>query len=199
MSIPRRLIRCVPVVVPDRFEGFWLRWQALHPGWELVTVQDPIDPADWPLTGHLFADCVHGAQVAGLVRLEAVHRWGGVYVDADMEPLRPIDDLLAHPCFIGTEDGTHLTDAMFGAERGHPGIGNALRRVVEMAMSAGPQATGPLNTTAALAGRDDVTVLARRMLYPFDYRERERTHEDWATLSPESYAAHHWAFSWRGH
>lgn len=197
--IPRRLIRCVPETTTELVEGWWAKWRKLHPGWEHVTIRDPIDPARFPLTGHLFSSCVHGAQVAGLVRLEAVHSTGGVYVDSDVEPLRPIDDLLHHPCFIGTEDGTHLTDAMFGAEREHPGIGECLRRVVTMPMTDGPQATGPLNTTACLSGRDDVTVLAARMLYPYSYLERGRASPDWAAEFPDSYAVHHWAFSWNGH
>lgn len=194
--IPRRLIRCVPEVTTDEVEHWWWRWTDLHPEWEWVTFRDPIDPAQFPLLGHLFGSCVAGAQLAGLVRLEAVLTLGGVYVDSDVEPLRPIDDLLAHPCFIGTEDGHHLTDAMFGAERGHPGIFECVRRVRAMDMAAGAQATGPLNTTAVLTGRDDVTVLARRMLYPYTYLERERRNEPFAETSPESYCVHHWHASW---
>jgi len=195
--IPPRFIRCVPQHTTDEVEGWWKRWQELHPRWEALTIRDPIDPALYPLTGHLFASCQHGAQLAGLVRLEVVYTLGGVYIDSDIEPLRPIDDLLYHPAFIGTEDGTVLTDAMFGAEKEHPGIRACIDRVAGMPMSAGPHATGPGNTTAVLAGRDDVTILARRMLFPYDYRAKHRRGEDFRVTSPESYCVHHWAFSWR--
>lgn len=195
--IPRRLIRCVPAVTPDDQEEYWHQWQQLHPSWEFVTYRDPIDPAGFPLLGDLFDQCVHGAQLAGLVRLEAVWHLGGIYVDADMEPLRAIDDLLVHPCFIGTEDGYHLTDAMFGAEPNHPGIRACIDRVKTLDMSSGPGVTGPHNTTAVLKDRPDVTVLAQRMFYPYTYLEKERAGEDFAETSPESYAVHRWAFSWR--
>ncbi len=199
MTIPRRLVRCVPEDTTTEVESWWCEWRELHPSWDHVTIRDPIDPLEFPLTGHLFSSCVHGAQIAGLVRLEAVFRDGGVYCDSDMQPLRPIDDLLRHPCFIGTEDGHFLTDAMFGAEAGHPGIEECLRRVVTLPMELGPQATGPFNTTACLTGRDDVTILAARMLYPFSYLQRGRTSPDWRSEFPDSYAVHHWAFSWNGH
>lgn len=194
--IPRRLIRCVPEDTTDEVEQWWDGWRRLHPAWEAITYRDPIDPAEFPALGRLFGSCVAGAQLAGLVRLEVVARLGGVYVDSDIEPLRPIDDLLAHPCFIGTEDGHYLTDAMFGAEVGHPGIVQCVERVSQMDMASGPQATGPFNTTYVLSGRDDVTVLARRMLYPYSYTERHRRGEDFAVTSPESYCVHHWHASW---
>lgn len=195
--IPPRLIRCVPEHTTDEVERWWEGWQEFHPHWEALTIRDPIDPTLYPLTGHLFEFCTCGAQLAGLVRLEAVYTLGGVYIDSDIEPLRPIDDLLYHPAFIGTEDGTVLTDALFGAEAGHLGIRACIDRVLTLPMSAGPHATGPGNTTAVLAGREDVTVLARRMLFPYDYREKHRRGEDFRVTSPESYAVHHWAWSWQ--
>lgn len=194
--IPARLIRCVPEHTTDEVERWWSEWIELHPSWEHVTFRDPIDRDLFPLTGYLFDDCTSGAQLAGLVRLEAVLHLGGVYIDSDVEPLRAIDDLLMHPCFIGTEDGTHLTDAIFGAERGHTGIAQCVERVRQTGMSGGAQETGPLNTTRVLTGRDDVTVLARRMFYPYSYTERVRRAENFRLSSPESYCVHHWHASW---
>lgn len=196
--IPPRLIRCVPETTTDEVEAWWDDWRRLHPGWDHVTIRDPIDPDDFPVTGHLFNSCVHGAQVAGLVRLEEVWSRGGVYVDSDVQPLRPINGLLCHPCFIGTEDGHHLTDAVIGAEAGHDGIRRCLDRVLTIPMAAGPQFTGPMNTTACLSGRADVTILAARAFYPYSYLERGRTSPDWQAEFPDSYGVHHWAFSWNG-
>jgi hypothetical protein len=67
--IPKILHRCVPEVVPDRYAEFWDRFCAMHPDWQHVTWQDPLNPDDWEL-GFLFDRCTAGAQLAGLVRLE---------------------------------------------------------------------------------------------------------------------------------
>jgi hypothetical protein len=47
--IPKILHRCVPEVVPDRYAEFWDRFCAMHPDWQHVTWQDPLNPDDWEL------------------------------------------------------------------------------------------------------------------------------------------------------
>lgn len=188
--IPRILHRVVPEVVPDRFEEFWGRWRELHDGWELMTWQDPIDPADWEL-GWLHGRCTAGAQLAGLMRLEVVYRFGGVYVDMDLEPVRPFDELLDHRCFIGTEGNGVLTDAVFGAERHHPGIRACIDLLASGFWSRNPSETGPLLTTRMLSGRDDVTVLPQAAFYPYLWHEAE------VEPGPGTYAIHRWNHSWK--
>jgi len=190
--IPKILHRVVPEEVPDRFEEFWQRFCAMHPDWEHLTWRDPLDPADWEL-GHLFDRCTAGAQLAGLVRLEVVWRHGGVYVDMDMEPLRPFDDLLAHQCFFGTEGNGVLTDAVFGAERHHPGIRACVDRFLDGFWHPSPSVTGPLHTTAVLGNRADVTVLPQHIFFPYLWTEPERADEEF----PDSYAVHRWNHSWK--
>lgn len=210
-TIPHRFIRCIPTDPSDEAEAWWHRFGELHPGWDMRTIQDPIDPKDWPLLGRWHALVSSGAQLAGLVRLEAVWRWGGWYVDSDVEPLRPFADLDSGPgvAVIGTEDGIHLTDAVFGAPQRHPAIRAVIEHVDDLytgwarctfdgSAPPGAQATGPLATTTVLAGRPDVTVLPTEAFYPYSYTERHRRLEDFATTSPTSYAVHHWAFSWAG-
>jgi hypothetical protein len=191
--IPRILHRVVPTVVPPTFEAYWVRFRELHPGWELRTWADPLDPDEFE-SGRLFSECVSGAQLAGLVRLEIVHRYGGVYVDMDVEPLRSLEPLLGYECFIGTEDGRVLTDAVIGAVPGHPGIRACLDRAMAMPMTAGPWATGPGVVTAVLSQRSDVEVLPPRVFYPYSWTEPWRVGEDFAAQG--AVAVHRWNASW---
>ena len=192
--IPRIFHRVVPEVVPPRFEEFWQRLQALHPAWEFRTWADPLDPSEFE-TGPLFAECTSGAQLAGLVRLEVVHRHGGIYVDMDVEPLRSFEELRELPCFIGTEDGRILTDAVFGAVPGHPGIRAALDRAKSTPMTAGAWATGPGVVTHVLSQRDDVEVLPPEVFYPYLWQEPWREREDFTATT--AIAVHHWNMSWK--
>ena len=141
-----------------------------------------------------------------MVRLEAVWRWGGWYVDMDVEPVRPFDDLdRGDRLVIGTEDGIHLTDAVFGAPARHLALGAVIAHVAELYASAardgrdfpGAQATGPLATTQVLTGRSDVVVLPQEAFYPYSYTEKHRAGEDHAA-NPGVYAIHRWHFSWQG-
>lgn len=215
--IPRRFIRTVPVDVPAECEDWWRRFGELHPGWERLTIPDPIDPADWPLLGHLHRHASSGAQLAGMVRLEAVYRWGGWYVDMDVEPVRSWQPLEEHTgvVVIGTEDGIHLTDAVFGAPPRHPAVRAVIDHVAGLYEAAaaegrgfpGAQATGPLATTVVLGRRartpeglgdpGDVVVVPTVAFYPYSYLERHRADEDFGAV-PGCYAVHRWHFSWAG-
>lgn len=190
--IPKIFHRVVPEDVPAQFECWWQKFQQLHPEWRFITWQDPLDPQQFELS-HLWDKCTAGAQLAGLVRLEVVHRFGGVYVDMDFEPIKPFDPLLNNQLFIGTEDGTVLTDAVFGAEPNHPGLASAINAFINGYWSNNPSETGPLHTTAHLSGRDDVTVLPTELFYPYLWTEPQRANESF----PDAYAVHHWNHSWR--
>ena len=57
------------------------------------------------------------------VRLKVVYENGGVYMDTDVELLKPLDDLLDNKAYMGFETtGKVNTGLGFGAEKGHPFI-----------------------------------------------------------------------------
>lgn len=71
------------------------------------------------------------AFAADVVRLHAVYKYGGIWLDSDVEVKKSFDDLLENRLFIGQEAATffafhtafketHLTSHCFGAEPNHP-------------------------------------------------------------------------------
>ena len=54
----------------------------------------PVIAINDAMTKHLFDKCQNGAQKAGLIRLECLYTYGGIYVDSDCEPFRSLEDLL---------------------------------------------------------------------------------------------------------
>lgn len=196
--IPRRFHRVAPLLSPPDAETFWARLAELHDAWELVTHRDPLDPADWPLTRRHWALCGSGAQYAGLIRLEALWHYGGIYVDQDVEPYRSFEPLLACRGFAAWEDNRVVPDAVIGAEPEHPAIWEALElALVRLEAGAGAWKTGPGVTTTVFVGRDDFLVLPPATFYPYHYTEKNRRREDHGS-APWTFAAHHWAHSWRG-
>jgi mannosyltransferase OCH1-like enzyme len=201
--IPARLIRCVPAETTEEVEQFWLTAIDLHPAWDHVTLRDPIDPGQFPLTAAVWPLCGSGAQLAGFVRLEALWHAGGVYVDSDVEVLRPFDELLSHRMFAAYEDAHTIPDAVLGAEAGHPALEACIDLALQRIRSHSPDwrtgdgawSTGPGVTTTILPCRDDVTLFAPEAFFPYHYTEKHRRHEDF-TGNPNTYAVHHWNGSW---
>ena len=197
-NIPRILHRVVPAESPEDSEAWWQRFGEMHPDWTLLTHRDPLDPAEWPLTSPHWDRCTSGAQLAGLVRLEALFRHGGVYVDQDVEPLRALDPLLGLHAFAGWEDANCVPDAVLGAEPEHP----AIRRCLELAirrLDKGPWESGPGVTTDVLVGRPDVLLFPPGSFYGVHYRDPRRAAK-MASFEPSeqpwAFVLHHYWGSW---
>lgn len=60
------------------------------------------------------------AFVSDYVRLWALINYGGIYLDTDVELLRPIDDFLGYNAFLGFESRDSVGTAVIGCEKQHP-------------------------------------------------------------------------------
>lgn len=196
--IPKNLFRTVPETTTSQVETWWLWATEIHQEWNCVTYRDPLDPADFPLTGHLWDLCHHGAQKAGLIRLELIYTHGGVYIDSDVQVHRSFLDLLGLRMFAGWESETIIPDAIFGAEAGHP----ALEELIQAAscllkLGYGPWETGPGVFTDLLPGRQDVTLFPPATFYPYHWSKKKSAAAK-ANYGryPWTYAQHNWHASW---
>ena len=194
--IPRILHRTVPEESPQS-DAFWEHWRQLLPGWEFFTHRDPLDPNEWPETGDLWEQCSNGAQKAGLIRLEALWKFGGVYVDSDVEPYRSLEPLLHSQGFAAYEDANVIPDAVMGFEPGHIAVRQMIsvaRAVIEEGGDAWH--SGPGVSTAVLSGRRDVLLLPPGSFYPVHYLDNPRSVADPMSEQPWSFGGHLWAGSW---
>lgn len=197
--IPRILHRTVPAETTEEVEEFWAAAERLHPDWHLVTHRDPLDPTRWPETGPHWPRCTSGAQLAGLIRLEALWHHGGVYIDSDVELYRPLDCLLACEAFAAWEDALCVPDAVLGAMPAHPAIRACLDLAVErVAAGEGAWASGPGVTTEVLVDRDDVVTIPPASFYPYHYQAKHLRSARPGAHDPWCFGAHHWAHSWAG-
>jgi mannosyltransferase OCH1-like enzyme len=207
--IPARLIRTVPEKTSDLQDELWGIACALHPGWEHVTFRDPIDTTLFPTTAPLWSRCESGAQLAGLVRLEALVWGGGIYIDSDVHLHRSLEPLRQCKAFAAYEDGTIVPDAVLGAEPEHPAFIQMLALAVARLRGAGSLtdwrtnqgawSTGPGVSTTVLPGRPDVLVLPPDSFYPVHYLPRETLDERLRSHvpAPWTYGVHRWDWSWR--
>jgi mannosyltransferase OCH1-like enzyme len=201
-AIPRIIHRIwLGAPMPPDVARFGKAWQRLHGGWTVRTWRD----WDMPALQHQrwFDEAESPAQRADIVRLELLHRYGGVYVDTDFEPLRPLDDLLgAVRCFLASEDGHWLATGIMGAVPGHPFIADLVEGIpasIAANWGAPPnRQTGPQYVSGRYwsytpgGGEDAVVVFPPSMFYPYHFSEPERRFDSF----PDAYAVHHWSRSW---
>jgi mannosyltransferase OCH1-like enzyme len=98
-------------------------------GW--LDNQDLFDKAEQYAPGHAV-----GQFRSDVARYEILYRFGGVYADCDVEPLKPFDDLLGVEAFAGWEsEGTFVGNTIIGGVPGARFWGEMVRAVAGSARS----------------------------------------------------------------
>ena len=123
-------------------------WTGHHPDWalRLWTEENLPEGLRRPEVHELLRQ---PAERADILRLELLHREGGVYVDVDVECLRPIDPLLdGVACFAGRLDSGRITNTVLGliqqvvVNRLHPIVPAAAPVVAPVEPSPGANGRG---------------------------------------------------------
>lgn len=197
--------------VPEHLARYMAAWQELHPDWEYVLWRD--EELGWLEHADLVADAAQlaprnvGQFVSNIARMEILLRFGGVYIDSDMEPRKRIDPLLEgtdaftawHPAASGFDDHTYLTNALMGAVPDHPAFASlvaGLRANVEARRGLRSIfTTGVRYMTQQLL--DDglitsMTVYPAELFYPYGTDELDSQNERPADDFPDAYAVHRW-------
>ena len=98
-------------------------WRDHHPGWE-YRLWDGTEQV-WENQSKI-ATLPEFCARADVIRYEILLKYGGVYVDADSVCLRPIDELLQEPAFVGAENELTrpgiLANGVIGVPAGHPAM-----------------------------------------------------------------------------
>jgi len=113
--------------MPPLFEQWGVEWKRMHPDWEHYCWL-PSQLSGWMVNQHVY-DVAENHDPkdfrrfrSSLARLEIMYRYGGIYVDTDTLPLRPIDELRENEAFlVQSPNQLHtVTDCAMGSIPGHP-------------------------------------------------------------------------------
>lgn len=105
--------------IPDKIQGYIDNWQRLLPDYEIIRWNREnfdVKSAKWVEQA---VSAKKWAFAADYIRLYAVYNYGGIYLDSDVELLRPFgDELMKLPYFLGMEKTKAIIEsAIFGAEQ----------------------------------------------------------------------------------
>ena len=107
-------------------------WKKIIPNYEFMlwdTKRFDIESCPWVKEAF---EAKKYAFAADYIRLYALSRFGGIYLDSDVEVLKSFDDLLHLPYFIGNESYEDRVEvAAMGAEKGTPWIEDCLAYYTE--------------------------------------------------------------------
>lgn len=208
MSIPKIIHYCwfgrgqLPALAKKCIKS----WKKYCPDYEIICWNED----NFDLTQNRYVREAYEAKkwafVSDVARLQILADHGGIYLDTDVELLKPLDDLLCHKGFMGfDEKGIVATGLGFGAEKGNQIVEEFLRDYDELpfVLPDGSYDLTPCpdRNTAALKrlGMDtenthqifmDTVFLPREYLCPMDYYTGKKT------VTKNTYSIHHYSASW---
>lgn len=178
--------------MPDEFEYYGETWQRHHPDWEMRLWTDSNLPElRFP---DAFERCRNHGERSDVLRSELLLRFGGLYVDTDVECRKPLEPLIDDiPAFAAWVRPGRIGSAVLGAEPGHPAIERLLTEMQDrVGQGSQIEATVAL-LTDVLSAAPDVEVFEPDTFYPYHPRHNPANGRDF----PDAYAVHHWGLTWK--
>ena len=143
------------------------------------------------------------AYVSDYARLDVVYQYGGIYLDTDVELVRPLDDLLYQRAFAGVDRTLRLSLGLgFGAEPKADAIKDMLsiytnRKFNENQMISAPRTMEKYFRTKGFIQDGNLQIIENGVTV---YPEKVLSAKDFTTgmieLGIHTYAIHHYDGSW---
>ena len=181
---------------PEKYKKWQATWISLHPGW-IYMLWDDEKLRNFPMYNKsAFEQARNYGVKADIARLEILYQLGGLYIDTDMECLRPFD--VFHHCLdfyaCLESNAERIGNAVIGSFPGNPIVAEC----IDQLSKSDTMVTGfweIINTTGpGLLTRAVVKVMAsdphRCVVFPSSY-----FYPSWK-LRPETYAVHYWHGAW---
>lgn len=139
------------------------------------------------------------AFVADWVRFDVLHKHGGIYLDTDLELIRPLDGLLdQRACLAARESKRSIATAFIACLPGDPVMAAARQLVLEDLVRRRLFATSPkiIKKAIEMVGPERCVVLPPKSFYPFNPHERDNPQNArqfmYSDVTEETIGVHHY-------
>ena len=192
--------------IPDNLKKYMESWNKFCPHYEIIRW----DESNYDLTKHEYVNRAWKAKkwsrVSNYTRLDIVYENGGIYLDNDIELIKPLDDLMYHQAFMAFEAGGYInTGSGFGAKK-HCDIIRILRddynnRDFSIDLQDMGAATSPIYQSDVLKKQgfkldntfQSINGLA---IYPQEFFSPLSCNTKILNITKNSYSIHHYDGSW---
>lgn len=146
------------------------------------------------------------AFVSDVARIEALYRYGGIYMDTDVEVLKSFSPLLDARCILGMEEKEYVATSFMAFEKGHSLVKQFLNLYENLSFydEKGQIITGTnvAKLTNMLVEKgfkqindyqeleDGIKIYPKEFFSPYDYINC------YYNMTENSYCVHHFAVSW---
>lgn len=209
MSIPKTIHYCWFGNNPltDEAKKYIATWRKYCPDYEIIEWNEQnfdISCNDYVREAY---EAKKWAFVTDYVRLYALYHFGGVYMDTDVEVVRPLDDLLKYDAVSGYESKTSIPTGTMAACRGNEWIGMLLKDY-EHRHFLHPDGTTDTTTNVLVITRLTVDKYGLKLdgttkkfgknmiLLPFEYLCAKSCGSGEILKTPNTYTVHHFTGSW---
>jgi mannosyltransferase OCH1-like enzyme len=176
-----------PDPLPEELRPYVESWKRYHPDWEHRFWSEDNLPED-PVRPEVLNRLRSPVERSDMLRIEILNRHGGVYVDTDLECLRPIDEELAGEPIVGTTfKPDRVTNTFLASEPNHPLLERALDEMRPREFHGfDKNVAGPPFLAELIKDFPDMKLLEPRLLFPATPEEQET-----------AIAIHHMTRTWK--
>lgn len=181
-------------------------WEKFCPDYKIIRW----DESNYDVTKNLYMKEAYEAKKWGFVpdyaRLDIIYHHGGIYMDTDVEVVKPFDELLSCKAFMGVEiPGQVALGLGFGAEKENSVIGDLLKEyerrhfIVDgkMDLTAAPALQKPYFKQYGVSDNIIYEIKDGCFVYPTDYFcPVDVLGTGRVNLTENSYSIHRYAASW---
>lgn len=190
------------------------RWTEMYSDWEIIMWDDEKIKNQIHIPHRLKPYCsdvnMKSAFKVDILRYLVLNQIGGMYVDVDFEPLKPIPDIFFKFDLLGTvQINNEVANGFIYSKPNSDLLTEVISKLPDHLLKCKsdkvydntniPYLTGPQYFNDICKNYFDnpyYYFFTYQYFYPYWYTEPDRRHEDFSYTSPMSYAVHHWNASW---
>lgn len=146
------------------------------------------------------------AFVSDYARLKVVYDYGGIYMDTDVELIKPIDTLLEYEGYMGFEkSGNVATGLGFGAEKGNKIVGKMLENYNGITfikpdgsydLTPCPDRNSAVLTELGMDLNNTNQIFSGMRFFPDEYFSPMDYYTGKKQITENTYSIHHYSASW---
>ena len=198
MAIPKRIftIWIGEIPIPEKYKKACDSHNLKGYEHQFITIQDALKFSTKHSYLHEAMVAKKWIKVSDYLRMWYLCNMGGIYLDCDMEVIKPFDDLLNNKMFVGRESEFIIGNSVIGAERGHSLIQKYLDLVQNNFKGDGDFIFEPAErlfgdlVIGHYGKSGPVTTYSEEFFFPFDEKGNGEVTEN-------TYTIHGFSRSWR--